>query len=259
MFGPAEYHVSMRIRIPRPALFLALLVAPAFLLATAQAQVHGTPASVTSPGFGGRRVNGPAPSVTSLGPRGYSPHPPVTFSTVPNVPHGNRSGDGHHRRNQGQYYGPVLYAYPYSYYPYYDDQSGPPQEYGDSAANAENSDANYEGGPTIFDRRGSGERSYIPPVKNVAPSHKIDQPQPTTATDATESAPAPAADPTLLVFKDGHSQEVANYAIVGSTLFDLTPGRPRKIAIADLDLTATQKQNEDRGVNFQLPPSARVN
>src|SRR5947209_3292089 len=152
MFGPAEYDLPMRIRIPRPALFLALLVAPALLVATSHAQIHGAPASVTSPGFGGRAVNGPPPSVTSLGPLGYSPHPQVTFSTVPNLPHGNRSGDGHHHRNQGQYYGPVLYAYPYSYYPYYDEQSGPPPDSNDATDNAENNEANYEGGPTIFDR-----------------------------------------------------------------------------------------------------------
>jgi len=39
----------------------------------------------------------------------------------------------------------------------------------------------------------------------------------------------------------------------------LTSGHPRKVALTDLDLEATQKQNEDRGVIFQLPPSTRVN
>jgi hypothetical protein len=52
---------------------------------------------------------------------------------------------------------------------------------------------------------------------------------------------------------------VNNYAIVSQTLYDLTPGHPRKIALADLDLPATEKQNDDRGVTFQLPPSAQAN
>jgi hypothetical protein len=254
----SEYHLPMRRFLARPMLFLAVLALPTLLITAAHGQINGVPSSVTSPGFGGRAVNGTAPSVTSLGPRGYTPGPSVTFSTVPSAP--DRGGDGHHHRgHQRQYYGPVLYAYPgypyYPYYPYYDDQGGSPQDYGDS----ENNDANYQGGPTIFDRRGSGERSYIPPVKDATPAHAPDRVQPQDNSDAAESSPPPAADPTLLVFKDGHKLEVANYAIVGATLFDLTPGHPRKIALADLDLSATQKQNDDRGVNFQLPPSVRVN
>ena len=253
MFGSSEYHVGMQSRIPRPALLLALFAAPAFLLGTAHAQINGTPSSVTSSGFGGRAVNGPPASVTSLGPRGYSPGPRATFSTVPNVPHDGHNGDAHHHhRNQGQYYAPLLYAYPYGYG--YDDQNAPPPE-----DNADNNDANYQGGPTIFDRRGSGERSYVPPVKDAAPYRPAEQMQPADQTYSAESAPEPAADPTMLVFRDGHKVEVANYAIVGATLFDLTPGHPRKIALADLDIPATQKQNDDRGVLFQLPPSARVN
>jgi len=59
----------------------------------------------------------------------------------------------------------------------------------------------------------------------------------------------------MLVFKDGHSLEIGNYAIVGATLFDLTPGHPRRIPLADLDLDTTKKQNDDRGVNFEIPSS----
>jgi hypothetical protein len=250
MFRSAAYDALMRRRITGPRLLLALFAASALFLTAANAQINGAPASVTSPGFGGRAVNGPPSSVTSLGPRGYSGNGPVTFSTTPSAPH-VRNGDGqHHRRQgQGQYYGPVLYAYPYGYAYPYDDQGGPPQDY----AAPEDNEANYQGGPTIFDRRGSGEHSYIPPVNNIPASQTPD------TTGAPESVPAPPPDPTVLVFKDGHKMEVANYAIVGATLFDLTPGRPRRIALAELDLPATQKQNDDRGVNFQLPPSARVN
>jgi hypothetical protein len=53
--------------------------------------------------------------------------------------------------------------------------------------------------------------------------------------------------------------EVGNYAIVGATMFDLTPGHPRKIALADVDLEATQKENEDHGVSFRLPSNSQAN
>jgi hypothetical protein len=48
--------------------------------------------------------------------------------------------------------------------------------------------------------------------------------------------------------------ELGNYAIIGQTLFDLSPGRVRKIALAELDLEATRQQNDNRGISFQLPP-----
>jgi hypothetical protein len=80
-----------------------------------------------------------------------------------------------------------------------------------------------------------------------------------SGTESAAAAPpdSPVADQpqTVLVFKDGHQLEVQNYAVVGSTLYDLTPGHYRKIAVADLDLNATAKQNDDLGINFQLPPA----
>ena len=50
---------------------------------------------------------------------------------------------------------------------------------------------------------------------------------------------------------------VVNYAIVGDTLFDFGDGRTRKILLADLDLPATHKVNDDRGVDFQVPASTQ--
>ena len=76
-----------------------------------------------------------------------------------------------------------------------------------------------------------------------------------------QETPIPVADQpqTLLVFKDGHQVEVVNYAIIGSTLYDLTEGHRRKIALSELDLNATAKQNDDRGIDFQLPAGSETN
>jgi hypothetical protein len=62
--------------------------------------------------------------------------------------------------------------------------------------------------------------------------------------------PAPA---TLLVFRDQHKQEVQNYAIVGQTLWNFAPQRTQKIPLSDLDIPATTKANDERGVDFRLP------
>ena len=55
------------------------------------------------------------------------------------------------------------------------------------------------------------------------------------------------------MFKDGHQLEVENYAIVGPTLYDLTDGHRRRIGLSELDLVATAKQNDDRGIDFRVP------
>jgi hypothetical protein len=58
---------------------------------------------------------------------------------------------------------------------------------------------------------------------------------------------------TLLVFRDKHTQEVGNYAIVGGTLWIFSEQRATKLPLSWLDLEATAKANDDRGVNFQVP------
>lgn len=78
-------------------------------------------------------------------------------------------------------------------------------------------------------------------------------PPPVQASPAPEPQPAPPQPATVLVFQDGHTLEVRDYAIVGPTLFNLGDSGPRKIALADLNLPATVRTNDDRGVEFALP------
>lgn len=59
---------------------------------------------------------------------------------------------------------------------------------------------------------------------------------------------------TALVFRDQHVEEVRNYAIAGGTLWVLNDHQAgKKIPLAQLDLPATVKMNDDRGVEFQVP------
>ncbi|HET9405919.1 MAG TPA: hypothetical protein VFO39_01650 [Candidatus Sulfotelmatobacter sp.] len=80
--------------------------------------------------------------------------------------------------------------------------------------------------------------------------------------DSRQQSPSPqidhsstAADPTVLVFRDQHQLEVQNYAIVGQTVWAFTPQRTQKIPLSNLDIPATTKANEDRGVDFRVPGS----
>jgi len=218
------------------------------------AQINGAPPSVTSVGFGGRAVNGTPPSVTSVGRSGYAPSGFGPANAGRGFHNQFSHNDGHHRHHSvnGDAYYPYVYALPV---PYSVDMDNSDQD-------QEDDDSYYQGGPTVFDRRGSGRDSYIPPTY-PGPAHSRPAGTDSAQADAVQTDPPAAPETpqpsTVLVFKDGHQMEVGNYAIVGQALYDLSPGRPRKIALADLDLSATQKQNDDRGVSFQLPTSAQAN
>jgi len=86
-----------------------------------------------------------------------------------------------------------------------------------------------------------------------------------TSRAAAAAMPGPAVEdakqeppvPTTLVFRDGHRTDVENYAIVDNTVWVFNDQRRKKIPITELDLTATQQVNEDRGVDFAVPRSNR--
>jgi len=241
MKGKVGYHRFMkRVVVAVFGALCAVLLLPPM----AAAQINGVPSSVTSIGFGGHAgPQGVPPSVTSIGPRGLVPNNsqvPFTggccinplFSSQPHP-----VNNGHHHHNHQPFFGGYSYAVPYAI-PYYAEDSG-----------SDVADEPYNGGPTVFDRRGNG------------------QPAPYQASPYAEapvaSQPAPSSDETasdqpqtVLVFKDGHQIEVSNYAIVGSTLYDLTPGHSRRVTLTELDLSATAQQNDNRGIDFQVPGAA---
>jgi hypothetical protein len=64
--------------------------------------------------------------------------------------------------------------------------------------------------------------------------------------------------PAVLVFRDGRKEEVSSYTIMSGTIYSnadyWTSGSwTKKIQIADLDVPATLKLNQERGLNFVLP------
>jgi hypothetical protein len=251
MFPRLEYyrgvnHAAQR-SIPAPRKVFGLFSALVLLSPLAFSQVNNA-------GSGGHSTSSPSassshyttvPGVPSSTVIHTSPHPPAPprIPSAPSRPGNGNNGSG----NANVYYYPYLYAVPF---PYSEGDTA-----GDSGPASD--DADYQGGPTIFDRRGSGAGSYVPPVDNSQSTIEDNR-----VADAALPDP-PTADPqqppTVLIFKDGHFVEVENYAIVSQTLYDLTPGHPRKIALADLDLSATEKQNDDRGVTFQIPAMAQAN
>src|ERR1039457_1515732 len=209
--------------------------------------------------FGQTRSGGyPLPSVSSMG--GY---PLPSVSSIPNTGFGNRFHNGTGFNHGGRYRrGGYDYATPYYYIPLgdygygydyvggADMYSGPPDMYSGSR--------NVYSGPPM----GANEstlhiiveqapvQSYRPPADDtraeVAPPPPTAHEQPSTARDAQPR------EPTVLVFRDGHRQEVGNYAIMGQTVYVLDD-HTQKISLADLDVPATVKANDDRGMEFKVP------
>jgi hypothetical protein len=70
--------------------------------------------------------------------------------------------------------------------------------------------------------------------------------------------PEPAPENAVtLVFKDGRpNEEIHNYLLTRTTLY-VQGERLREIAVADLDLAATEKVNREAGVDFRLPDGGR--
>jgi hypothetical protein len=78
---------------------------------------------------------------------------------------------------------------------------------------------------------------------------------------AIEPAAATELAPAVLVFRDGHREEVSDYTITGGILY--TSGEPysgdswnRKVELSSLDLPETVKSNQLRGAKFRLPSSS---
>ncbi|MGA2904790.1 MAG: hypothetical protein ABSD98_13225 [Candidatus Korobacteraceae bacterium] len=194
----------------------------------------GPPATVTAPAA--RTLPNALPSVTSIPNYGYHYHHGSYFN-------GYYGGRGYRS-------GGWAYAIPY-YYP------------------VDNSAYGYDyvggGGPDLYSGPPIGP--YDPSLHMVveqppANPYSEDAPYPQAYAPAGPApeppAPPPAdvkpGDPTVLVFRNGHQQEVTNYAIMGDSLYVFDQGR-KKIALADLDIPATVKANDDRGVEFRMPPS----
>jgi hypothetical protein len=227
---------------------LALILASCFLLA---------PSLFGQTRFGQTRGGYPLPSVSSMGayPRpsvssmgafgyGYGSHHHPAYSN------GSYRGYGHSRGGWGYalpyYYIPLGdygYGYDYDYVGGPDMYSGPPNMYSGPPPGANESTLHI-----IVEQPPA--QSYRPPVDDTRA--EVAPPPPTVHEQPSAARDAKPREPTVLVFRDGHQKEVGNYAIMGQTVYVLDD-RTQKISLADLDVPATVKANDDRGMEFKVP------
>jgi hypothetical protein len=91
----------------------------------------------------------------------------------------------------------------------------------------------------------------------LPPNHSRTSPAPSPMITRTPSEPLPAA---ILIFRDGHSEEVRDYTIADGILYArgdfYTDGYwNKKINLATLNIPETLQANDERNVKFVLPSS----
>jgi len=170
----------------------------------------------------------------------------------------------------GSRFGPNYYPYYDSdYYPFYDSEDevgeAPPPPFRARAA-APASPANPPKPPESLVMELRGDHwvrltSYGPMAiagEFGEPGAAAGPAQAKGSVASIRAQPPSELPPAVLVFRDGHQEEVAKYTIVGTTLsiktdYWNTGSWTRKIPIAELNLAATLQANQERGAKFSLP------
>ena len=214
----------------------------------------GSPAHFSSgPAFAPRSFNAP--------PRYNWSVPARTMGNSQNrMPYGNPSGyAGYHRpsypypsRGYRQPYRPFYYARSTYLDPgllnsYLDYPSGYDMQdnySGDQSAQASQAGDNGNYGPETapYDSEQAQGMTYRAQQDVPPPPPGVPDPLPQAAI--------------TLVFKDGHSQQVHNYAVTKTTLYvldDAASGRRPEIPLDTIDVAATVRTNQESGLDFTVP------
>lgn len=236
-----------------PNRFALVIFAAALSIPAVTAQVRGGGAG----GFGIRAGSAGAGSA-GIHPGGFGGGP-VRF----------RHGHSLERRS-------FLYSYPY-FYPDSDFESGEssnpqvvvvqapapaPAPPPDPPAARESVLIEWQG--DHFVRSTTSARSSV--GAQVAPDYSEKSASPLSSTKRLlparkNAVPSPAElPPAVLVFHDGRQEQVSEYTIMNGTIYSkadywTTGSWTRKTQIADLDVPATLKLNQEHGLKFVLPAS----
>ncbi len=114
---------------------------------------------------------------------------------------------------------------------------------------------NYQGQPYVYvtpDSQYSPDSQAQDEISNLR--SEVDQLR-AQQENSAQSKSAQIHAETVLVYRDGHTEEVENYAIVGKTIWIFNESHARRVALSELNLDATKRDNEDRGIEFVVPTS----
>ena len=131
-------------------------------------------------------------------------------------------------------------------------------------------------GPVFWPSYGYYDQAYAPPAYYAQPAYSAPsydnsalQVEIQRLTDEVEElrqeqsarqqppSPQPQAERlspmAVFVLRDGTRVESRNYGIAGQTIWILTERHARMIKVSDLDIAATNKSNEERGLDLVIP------
>jgi hypothetical protein len=233
-------------------------------------------------GFSGGHVSGGIHPGASAG-RGFSHAPSFSQGTFANRGFSNRGfsnrgvanrpflHDGFRGsrfrdrrfRNNCFGYGCLGFGYPWAYGGYYDPywwwDSGSSYDEDSERERAvanEMNRQNLEEQQMLHQEQADGDRDLYSgstsDSRSMPDSRSTPAPRPGLNDPPQGTAIMPA---TVLVFRDQHTKEIQNYAIVGQTLWNFAPQHTEKIPLSELDLPATTQANDERGVTFKVPTS----
>ena len=214
----------------------------------------GAPAHFSSgPAFAPRSFNAPPRYNWSVPARTGNSQNRMPYGNWRNPPgyggyhHPSYPSHGYRQPYQPYFYARSTYLVPgllnsYLGYPYgYDMQD----DYaGDQSAQASQSGDN-----------GNYEPETAPNDSEQAPGGTYQAQQDVPPPPPGVPEPVPQAAITL-VFKDGHSQQVRNYAVTKTTLYvldDAASGRRPEIPLDTIDVAATERTNQESGLDFSVP------
>lgn len=179
--------------------------------------------------------------------------------------YGDHHRDGHSRsRYRSPYRGYGGYGVPYVYsssvwlapwelgYPGFEGYTD--GEGDDSGAAAQTTtDQNYAAEPSGYPDQNEAREEYVPEGAASRPNY------PSSYGNPPPPVAAPSPEPELtVIFRDGHTQQIRNYALTPTTLIVLdqaASGRQQRIALDQVDVAATERSARDAGLDFH-PPSA---
>jgi hypothetical protein len=98
---------------------------------------------------------------------------------------------------------------------------------------------------------------YIADANTPIDKHTAAPLSPRSGLSRNESTPS-EPPPTVFIFRDGHREESSDYSIISGVIYARgdywTSGQwSKQIPVAQLDLPASVRANQERGVTFRLP------
>jgi hypothetical protein len=189
---------------------------------------------------------------------------------------GYLTGPRGRQHSRGYRSGVLPYLYPYYYSDYYPEPA-PPEVPPERVVVVEKSQPHAEAPPPapppeslMLELQGNHWVRVTNSGRTVADfqprengTSKAANVRPLTSQESAAVEKARALPPAVLVFRDGHKEEISRYTIIGGTIYARADywnngSWTRKVPIAELNVPATLELNRERGANFSLPSGPHV-